>query len=232
MNKKSSLILLVLGILTEPLFGQAGALDTRKELGEFMIKIQNARILNPDDYKKEFEGSPFLSDEWAKGIIFLQNDKSLEATILYDIYSQQMLVKKGEEILTLAQPHSIKKIVLGKQIFIWQAYKTGDKIEESYFELLVDGKFQLFKKYNCNIVRADRQISAYEGKPKDRFRVSKEYYLKVEKEKAIVFPSDRDDFFALFPSQKDTLIEYCRQNKLKLKKEEDLIKIFFYLNSK
>lgn len=232
MKIKSSLILLVLGILTGPLFGQVGTLDTRKDLGEFMIKIQNARILNPDDYKKEFEGSPFLSDVWTQGIIFLQNDKSLEATMLYDIYSQQMLVKKDEEILALTQPYSIKKVVLGKQTFIWQTYETGNKVEESYFELLVDGEFQLFKKYNCNIVRADRQVSAYEGKPKDRFRISTEYYLKVDPQKAIVFPNARDNFFALFPSQKDTLIQYCRQNKLKLKKEEDLIKIFSYLNGK
>lgn len=206
--------------------------DTRNDLGDFLSNVHTTKFLTPDDYKKEFEGSPFLYNGWLESVITTQNGKEKKLFLMYDIYGKQMLIKQGEEIFQIAYPKSVKNIRLGKQNFIYLPLKETDKVTSDYFELLVEGKWQLLKHYRCEVIRAEKQKSPYEGQQKDRFSIKKDYYLVFPGENfAVLLPQSSNDFFEHFGNNEEKVRKYYKTNKLKLKKEKDLILLFTFLNT-
>lgn len=181
-------------------------------------------------------GSKFLNENWTTGDVLQSNDKYFNGMNLkYNIYDDQLIFKnQKDEILAFRFP--IKEFHLYEDLNdstkAVRVYKNGfpdvDKFNKnSYYQVLTDGKAVLLKKFFLNFV---------EGIPYGRSDVQKtlipnqSYYLLVNG-KMIKVKKQKESFLSALPNQKTALDLYIKNEKIRFKSDEDLIKILNYYNT-
>lgn len=187
---------------------------------------------------EKFKGSPFYNPEWFKAELYQPDGKSLginPVKLNLATHEVHFLDKKGYELA--ANDGTVAKVVfvdsLGdgkpKVIFrndydvIFMAYNRNRK----YAEELNIGNIGLLKV----TIRDPREADSMFGTLKryyftDRF----DYFVRVGKRVEKLKKLNQDEVFSVLPAKQETM-NYVKQRKLNLKKEEDVVALFDYLNS-
>lgn len=180
----------------------------------------------------DLDGSPYLSTEWAAGkIIFKNNYKVDNAALRYDAYNECLEVDiKSVEYMakfsdlkefTYEDPATKKSLR-----FKYLALEEGS----SMLQLIFDGKI-IFGIHN-KVKRGRGSGSGADGlNPiKDKLTLTKTYYL-IKEGKAIKVVRTKKSILNALPDQKKVLESYIDENKLDVKEDEDIIKLFTYYDS-
>lgn len=174
-------------------------------------------------------GSPYLYEEFRVGSIHLKDDSVFSNILLrYDIYKDIIEFLNRRDTFRVNQPLMIDKIVINNRTFIGTVYKKSENVVDfGYFEILVDGKMKLLKKYKAE-VDVDIYMSNYMGgggSKKKRFITKEYYYIKKDKKTAELIDS-RYDLYQLFPEKKQELRKHIKENKLRFTDEKSIIAVF------
>ncbi|WP_199120947.1 hypothetical protein [Pedobacter sp. ASV28] len=181
--------------------------------------------------RRDVEGSPFLYDDWNKGIIKMDNnavykDVELKYNVLDDV-----LYFLGEKDATMKFLKPVKEFVIlinGKPKVFRNGFNDFGKFnKDSFYEVLADGNVLLLKKNTKRIGEKREYNSAvtvnYVIDKADYFLYLDGKMLEVKKSK---------DFLDSFPRKKSEMEKFASQNKINFKNEADLIKLVDYYNSK
>ena len=205
---------------------------TAKMLENFRMSIIATRSdFSIESLKKDFDGSPFLVDSWQKGTINMKNGEKVNyEDMVFNLYNNQFWVRKEDGIKSLVFNPDVAYCELDGKKFVFKPYQQNDKIKDGLQELLAEGKLSLMKLYYCKFIPGEKMTSAYQAPAKPRFAVNKDFYYQDGDSVALPLPSGKD-LFAIFGDAQGKMASYAKENKLKLKKEEDLVKLFTYYNS-
>ncbi|MEO6523674.1 MAG: hypothetical protein ABIN91_18465 [Mucilaginibacter sp.] len=181
------------------------------------------------------EGSPFLTNQWAKGTVKMANGHVYkDMQLKYEQCSDAMFFRKtnDEDLFAFSEQISeVKMDYIQNNIPYQKLYRTGYTItgstEKSFFEVLSDGRVQLLKKDNKIITESKEYNSSTINK---KFEPVTKYYIVIA---GNVKPFKKDKKFILANlSDKQTQIEnYIKTNDLDLKNDADLAMLFNYYNS-
>lgn len=107
--------------------------------------------------------------------------------------------------------------------------ETNDNLKGYFFEL-VSGKIALYKKERTVFKDEAPAVNSYaSSKPAEFVKQDPIYYIKTENT-FIKKPKNQKEIIEALPNLKDQINAYFKNNKIKLNKEEDLIKLVNYLN--
>ena len=107
----------------------------------------------------------------------------------------------------------------------------GGNETNKYYQVLFEGETSLLVDYTINMVNIVSQGYNTTSKT-DRFALTTEYYLYNAQLGYVKFKPKNKDFLAVVDSnRKNELNKYLSQNKLNVKKEEDLITVVEYYNT-
>jgi hypothetical protein len=187
----------------------------------------------PEDEKTEDVQRNFFQQNWRTGTVSFRNtpDKAV-VPLLFDVYSNRLYFLSGNSILEFANP--VKEFlipVVAKQDTLQLLYRNGypaihKNIAETFYEVLVDGKFQLLR---CKA----KTIALYKDKdvPEEERDYSKELlYALLPGEKIILVKKDKDYLLKEMPEHAGQIEQICVEEKLKLKNEAQLKTLFVALN--
>jgi len=116
-------------------------------------------------------------------------------------------------------PQKVNKLIFTtnetKQIFIPTEYSDKKTINLGYFELLAEGDMKLLKQFQKSGKEKIKTVLFFQNKsePAKRFKVKKSSILK------------------LMSKHKSSVSKFIVKNKLNVKNEDDLKKVFEYYNS-
>lgn len=190
------------------------------------VADEKGKLLTDKRYEN-VEGSAYLFSDWKPGEV-ITNEKKLvqNLSLKYDQVTDNLLFQANGasyEFIPKVASFIIKSGGISRK-FIYLTQETRASAN-GYFEVLVDGKFKLFKKTKKTVLEAKGYNSANVNKVIDE---NKKYYyaengkfkeLKINK-KAI------ENTFAAYKSEIDA---YLAANK-SLKDEADVISFFQFLN--
>lgn len=222
-------ILFISCLLIHVLFASAQSVS---ELNTTLINFRLGMLPETPDYvslTEYYDGSPFLEEEWQPGKITFFSGRTYEYPMKYMVYADQIWVKdKQDSVRGLTLSEQIKSIEIGDKTFVYGTYSLGYKQKNGVLEMLYPGiEGRLLLLYTCTIEKG-REGNGYQKKEKDRFVLKKEFYYQIGEEMAKPVPRSKKDFFAVFNDRAKDVEKFSKDNKLKIKRQEDLIKIFSF----
>lgn len=191
----------------------------------------NGRPFKPARLFEE-EGSPFFAEEYIESNLQLLNGKTYQRIpIKINYLTGEVLFKteSGQEMTVIKPFQRIELIREGKKYIFRSGFPSVDKQNElTLYEMLDSGSAVLLKYTSVNF--QDKQ--PYNSVNTIRTYTKKQIYYSYLPSKGLVsLPSEAEELIRLFGKEANMMMEFMQKNKLKGKKEEDLIKLFAYYNT-
>lgn len=173
---------------------------------------------------EEVTGNPFLFSEWNRpGVVYSGENAYPLKEMNYNILSDDIVILRSKDSVFTFNKVKIDSFSIHTKRF--KKYNT------SFYEVLYNGsEISLLKKYDVEIIEG--MFNPMDGtKEKSRFKTVDDFY--IEKEKSVVkFIPSKKSITSIFKDKSPSVKKFIKQNKLSLKKENDLIEIFKFYNQK
>jgi len=187
---------------------------------EKKVKKNSSKLffLVTESFPLEEKGKKFLSENFIKSTIIDFENEEFEVEMRYRFADDEMQIMHEEKIKALF-PQKVKKLIFKKndaeQTFIPIEYSDKKTTNLGYFELLTEGKMKLLKQFQKD------------GKG----NLDTELFFQTEENPAECFKLKKSSVLKIMKNRKSEVSKFIVENKLNVKKEDDLKKVFEYYNS-
>lgn len=184
----------------------------------------------------DVNGSAYLTDSWQKATVELNDGKTYNLDIKYDMVADNLLFKnKNGDSLAFTQPVKQFKIELlndsriGAHLFRSGFPSAGGKSSETtFYEVLYDGGTKLLKKRSKTVWE---ETNTYGSANINKNIIEKVLYFVDKNNQMIPLKNDRKSVLAVLSDKQADVDKYIKDNKLDVKQDADLAKVFEYYNS-
>jgi len=180
-------------------------------------------------FDSRIKGSQYIDKSYQK-VMFL-NNQNVVFSGKYNAYSDliELIGKTGKKYFTPSKKHPYAIQFLGTNK-VYKAFLITKKKSGFFRVLMVDKKFTLLAR---EVISFSDEVLPQTGYDRYRSPVFKrekdKYYIYFNNEKKVVSLSrKKGNFLKLFGSNSKTIKKYIKKEKLHIKKEKDLLKIFEY----
>ncbi|MDB5206830.1 MAG: hypothetical protein JWR72_1905 [Flavisolibacter sp.] len=180
------------------------------------------------------EGTELLYPEWCAGVVKTKDGNALRGLKLKYNQLEDRLYYINSSSVSMMFVTPIKEFAIGdsllgikNRVFRNGFPVTGKFKNETYFEVLADGKIILLKKTIKNIIESKDYNSPV---TKKQIIDDDQYYLYNDGQMFLV-KKDKAAIASVLKSKAPGMEAYIAANKLNLKKEKDLINLVTYCNS-
>lgn len=174
---------------------------------------------------RDVGGSPYLYDEPVRARVVL-NDGSFvkEALMKFDLYADEIIVSSEEGSEQLMDKSMVVEIIYleGDKVISMKRLNIEDP-SKFYVDLYRDERLS-FCKERYATVREGENMGLAKVEPK--FVKRQRYFIKTGRTYEEVKLSSKDILNRLSRSEALAIENYAKENKIKLKKEEDFVKVF------
>lgn len=198
------------------------------------VDIATERGLMSKNVSKKInaDGSPYVDEEFTSIKIDQYSDKIY--TGRYNAYNDEMEVKvEGGKIVALDNKSELTVRFTSKnKVYKTYNYTTDNGVSKRGFLVVVEesDKYALLKREYIKYYQGEEATSSYQqDKPATFRREDDTYFLKMD-DKMMYIPLKKKSFLKAFPEHSSELKSYIKENKIKLKDEEDLAKIIKYIS--
>jgi hypothetical protein len=173
-------------------------------------------------------GTPFENDEFLIGNVMLNNDDEYENVPLkYNIYDDELYFKNAKDEMLLSFVIPVKWFKLAGQTYLNGFPEIDNYTRNSFYGLLAGNKIKLlFKAYKT--ISETRPYNS--PNVEKRFERDKAYFI-LKDGKMYRFKPSRKALLNLFDSAGPKIEEYIKREKINFRNDEDLVKIFEFINS-
>lgn len=186
----------------------------------------------PDMAPDETVRSKFLNQEWTPAVVTFKNGApAMKVPVLFDEFAEKVYYQEGPATMEFNHPiASISMLLLIKGDTTYVTFRNSyppvhKNTGETFYEVLVDGKFQLL---SCKA----KTIGLYkENVPEDQRKdqIKEMIYAFFPDGQMVEIKKDKDYLYTL-PKYGEVIKSMATSKKLKLKNEKALKELFQYLN--
>ena len=206
-------------------------------IGQNIDKTEYRGIFVPVERQinfSEIEGSPYLNEKLIGGMVKFTNGDSVNYFLRYDMYSDEMEYLDKTKLLTINKSlaQNLDHLRLSNDNFVYKEFYIKKNKDEGYLIRLVDDRCKLYKRLTIDFQNAaPTKTGVHEGTP-DAF-VNKRvlWFYSIDNKPITFFSADNAGLKAIAGSHYEKLKSYTKKERLKIRKEEDLIRWFNYYNS-
>lgn len=183
----------------------------------------------PDD---ETVRAKFLDQEWVPGVVTFKNGApAMKVPLLFDEFGEKLYYLQGNTTMEFNHPvatFSMLLFIKGDSTYVTfrNAYPPIHKnTRETFYQVVVDGKFQLLK---CKA----KTIGLYKEEVPEEHRrdqIKEMMYALFPDGQLLEIKKDRD-YLCAIPKYGESIESIAESQKLKLKNEKGIIELFFHLN--
>lgn len=203
-----------------------------KEFNDYQSKagFNHPKFNNPHS---KVEGSPYLFRNFTKGeAISNDNIRYVNANFRFNIYTDQIEYEKYGEIYILNNPGDFEYFIIDDNIFCYRLFITSDGLlKKGFFQLLNKGEdATLFKKKNVKFVPPKEAEAYAPANPAKFMSASDHYYISFHEKPLVMLNLKKKEFLTVFTEKTSEIENYIANQKLSIRKEEDLLKIVEFYN--
>jgi hypothetical protein len=175
----------------------------------------------------------YLTDKWVKTNLVYKSEYVIQnLKCKYDINSELFEVNADTiiQIINTADIDSFSYEEDGMQYnYINCKHFPLEDYMHGFFRVLSHGKIRLLEKPAVNIIEPDYNVALDVGHKERRYVLTFHLYVQ-EKDVVRELPRKKKDIRKLFLDKESEVNAFVKENKLKLKKSEDLAKAINYYN--
>jgi hypothetical protein len=176
------------------------------------------------------EGSPYLTDAFTDATVFFARGPETVFPVRYNIYNDYIEYRQNDQTFILNPSVLIDKIYIGDEILVVDKYEYKGKLKQGYFTLLDSGKIVLLSK-KVVVYKESQGAKAFEsGSTVPTYtRASNHYYFKKNGE--LIRVDNLKNIIANLPTHQEEVTKFAKEEKISVRKENELVKLFQYYNS-
>ena len=180
---------------------------------------------------EEYEGSIYQNLRFENASVVDEKSGTYDVKLRYNIFTDVLEYKRGDKIFNVIKKPSIH-CRIGDDYYYYCDFKTLRGMKKPGYYVLVElnERYGIYKKPTLQFVEPKQKASAFEVIEPGKIRSSIAYFLE-EKGVLMSIPMDKKEILVAFDDKKDELKSYMKSEKIKLKKEEDLIRLVSRYNS-
>jgi hypothetical protein len=190
------------------------------------------------DYSDDtIEGTPYMSNTFSLATIYYGDEIVGDLYYRYNAYNEEVEIKDqnidGAPIKGLGKDKKIKLMVNGKPMSFKTFIDKKGNTKNGYLTLLTDGELKLYKHLKVTFKEAKKaENSLVKGNPA-KFSQATRYYIESADGNRINYVelNNKKVLNLLSNDKKKVLSDYLKENKLKIKNEQDLIQVVTFLNN-
>ncbi len=195
---------------------------------------QFSQAIEPNKKMSELEkyaGSVYLNKDYQKADVIDEKSKSYDARLKYNIYTDALELKEEGQLREVIKT-STTYARIDNDYYYYCNFKNTRGVKKNGYYILVElnDNYRVYKKYSLKITDPQELDpmtgSAVTGKIK---RITT-YYLESEN-KIRELPMSKKGILSALSDKQAELKEYIKKEKIKLKKEEDLIRLVARYNA-
>lgn len=180
----------------------------------------------------DVSGSPYLFNYWSKGTIKTSSGKiQREMSLKFDVSQEKLLFQTSEgDSMYFAEPidefellSSNSPIPLKFTFNFPASYNIASK---GFIQNISTGKISLYKKYNISIMESKGYGAQSVNK---NFNPTTSFFIFKDGSLTKFFPSKKN-VLVLIPNKEAEITEFMKKNTINFKTDEDLKKVFDFIN--
>lgn len=184
--------------------------------------IQGSQYLN-----KEFVLARITSDDGEK-IYSIRYNAYLDVIELQDENHKIFSINKSIENLIIT-------VINTEEAFELIEFQEKDSgVKKGYLTHVtpIANTVKLFKRKKIKLTDAKPATNAYDKpKPASYNKIPDQYYIKIGENIAVLASKKKKDILKLFPENSGVISDYIKSNKIKVSKEEGLLKLINFINT-
>ena len=181
------------------------------------------------DINGELYGNPYIIKDWSDGLVKFTSGRVVnQFRLRFDCVRNQLVLQfQGS---TFAAESKVKEFVMytgsGKKkdsLVFRKGYPAIDKgNENTYYQVLLEGKTQLVRLIAKNVVEEKELIASVRAR--GRLEDEEKYYL-LKDGAMILLPPDKTQILNALPGQATALGQYINDNNLRFRTQADYIQL-------
>lgn len=174
----------------------------------------------------------YLCEEWKPCTIELSDGTVHDDRMIrYNIYNQQMEYAVGGDTAAIGNPEELKKLVIEDKAFVYRSFLCNGAVRHGYLEQLVKGKYELLLHRGIKYVYEEDPYETGRG-PVTRYYQENTYFLSCNNNIAEPLPAKKNEIISMLKEDEKELKKYVKENKCKLKSQEEIVDFFVFVNNK
>lgn len=205
------------------------SLTVSAQLPEKEVKMTIWRNGTLDEWP--VDGTVYLDKEFKKGSAILNGYKNEELLLRYDAYSDEIEYLNAEGNRMLFQRSEYMGAIIDSIVYQFIDYFDRGKVKSGFFNPLNQGETVLYLR-NTKTVFYRTPENGYESFVSPKFVLKTSYYLKRKDRPAMPLNDlSKKEIFAVLWEHYSNLRKYARENKLRMRTEEEVIQVLDYYDS-
>ncbi len=171
----------------------------------------------------------YLCEEWKPGVIEMHDGTTLkDRMIRYNIYNQQMEYAVQGDTAAIGNPEDLAKLTIADQSFVFRKFNCNGQVRQGYLQLLVEGDFELL--LHRGIKYEYEEVEEGTGTV-TRYYQANRYFISCHGEIAEPLPDRKNEVIAMLDKDPKKLKKYVKENKCKLRSQEEITDFFVFVNN-
>lgn len=188
---------------------------------------------NEEPKVENIEGSVYLNEEFVDGTVALTTgEKYSNIPLRYNIYNDEIEFRNTRgQLFNINNPDVIQNLTIGETKFIYIEYKLKKENKKLFAEVLSEGDVSLLKHNRLKLMPSQQAQLHKEAQPPRLVKIPSEYLIRKADGSAQLFNNEKE-LLTILADKGEKINSLIDQQKLSVNKEDDLIKIINYYNSK
>jgi len=170
----------------------------------------------------------YFNKEWEKGNAEHVDGTKIEGEFRYNLYHQKMQAIVDGDTFSIAKPSELEWLKIGDRKFIYSTFVRSDReVSNTWFEVLCDGDCELLLRRYIKYRVSDGD----DDRTNDQLYKLKEYYTRKDDAGIVRIYTSKKSLLEAMQEHEAAVSKYIKEEKLKIKDQKDLVKLFVYYNS-
>ncbi|HEX5169021.1 MAG TPA: hypothetical protein VFW11_07590 [Cyclobacteriaceae bacterium] len=194
-----------------------------------LIKMSQQSVFQ--DAPGNYDGSPYLMDEFVQGEVFINDGNFKGIPLRYNVYKDYVEFKKDNQVYILDPSAKIRRIVMGANILVVKEYPFHGNNKIGFLSMIDSGKATLFSRHVVTYREAQppKPIETT-GKSPRYTEMPDVFYFRIG-EGPLKEIESMKKMLEAFPDEAVQLKTFANKEKISVRKKDELVRFFQYYNS-
>ncbi|MHA7056015.1 hypothetical protein ACWGOQ_0002260 [Aquimarina sp. M1] len=179
----------------------------------------------------EYDGSIFESLRYKDASVIDEKSGTFDTKLRYNAYTDALQHKKGSDLFELVKSTTTHARIDGDYYYYCE-FKTQRGLKRPGYYVLVElnERYRIYKKYVVKITEPDKKGSVSGTATPGKVQIRTDYFLE-ERGTIMELPTSKKEILAALGDKEEELKAYMKKERIKVRKEEDLIRLVSRYNA-
>lgn len=179
----------------------------------------------------EIKGSAYYDEALRLGSIHYRSGEVTNTYLRYNVFEDAIEYLDDTRLLTINNPQDTKYITIGNKELVFSAFRSDKSIQRGYLWKASEGNVLLFARYVIDFSEEELGATGYHRKKPDEFRLKPTIWLIKQGNLIKEISTTKTELSEIFGSEYSVVDNFRKQEKLKMRRDADVVRMFDFFNS-